>query len=154
MTTPTRELDSALYLSELIHPYTSYQVLASPPLLNYDADSLLLAAFPLSANKLLDITLTFTILEQDKEVNYLGRYLIFDRKLIGIKLSSSKNDGGTKEKEFKKWPCGKVIKYKLPKRVMDYYINNGDLQDNEGEIVVGDFLLTMGDLRIGILFES
>lgn len=37
---------------------------------------------------------------------------------------------------------------------MDYYINNGDLQDNEGEIVVGDFLLTMGDLRIGILFES
>jgi hypothetical protein len=80
----------------LIHPHTSYQVLASPPLLNYDADTLLLAAFPLSVNKLLDITLTFIILEQDKEVNYLGRYLIFDRRLIGIKLSSSKNDGGTK----------------------------------------------------------
>lgn len=46
VTSPTQELKPGNYIEELIQVHTSYQVIPSPLLINYDIEPILLSALP------------------------------------------------------------------------------------------------------------
>ena len=98
------------YIKRLIHKGASYLVIPAPrnPIL-FDPETILISVLTNNSEKLqnmlLDLTLPF-IYNGDKAPPgmYFGRYLIFDRKLIGIRLNCFSHVASAKEDEnYKKW---------------------------------------------------
>ena len=87
----------------------------------------------------------------------MGRYLIYDCKVIGIRLNTSEyisrvlEDGNTISR-YKTWPRYTKADVSIPYFIEEIYKANG-LKSYKKKLLIGDFILSFKNVRIYFLFE-
>ena len=117
-----RDLSDPELVQEIIHKGSSYQVIpASRAPFIPDPESLIVQIITENATKLrgklLDISFPFHYPGGKYESGcYFGRYLIFDRKIIGVRLncSTSIEEG----EPYKSWHAGKWTNWKPSEKLV------------------------------------
>ena len=154
-----RDLSDPELVAEIIHKGSSYQVIpASRAPFIPDPESLLVRIITENATKLrgklLDISFPFHYPGDKYESGcYFGRYLIFDRRIIGVRLncSTSFEEG----EPYKSWHTGKWTNWKPSEKFVECYKGMGFAEDEaRKEVKVGDFSLSFNNVRIGLFFDG
>ena len=155
-----RDVSDSALVSELIHRGSGYLVIpASKHPILFDYETILINLLTNNYNKLknmlVDITLPFFYNGPVADRGlYFGRYLIFDRKIIGIRLNcSSKMTGEAESDNYKRWHSGKWANWTLTPRLQDCYNDLGmDPNEIRMDVKVGDFFVAFRNARIYPVF--